>query len=236
MANTAQDIIQDALETLGVYAAGETVSSADAARALFVLNKMIDEFSAQNIYIYNVVTTTCAVVSTTSVYTIGEGTGATITAARPPKIEMGDAAATFTTAGGSNPVNVVAAVQFQALQAYSPATSTPDTLYYDPTGYPNGKLNLLPLPSASGTLSFGAWQRITSYTTLSASYTLSDGVQDGITTNLAVMLKPYFVQANLDPTIAAAAAQAKDFLRYQGQLSRSMFKRFVLNSNPAAQQ
>ena len=49
---TALDIIIDALQKLGAYAPGETLSDADAQRGLSVMNDMLDTWSNETLMIY----------------------------------------------------------------------------------------------------------------------------------------------------------------------------------------
>lgn len=232
MATTAQDLIQDALEMLGIYSPGETISTADSARCLFVLNSLLDELAAMNIFVYALTPTTVTIASGTSAYTIGPSNTPAVVAARPDKITMGPGAASITVGGTASPVNVVSSIEFQALSAANPTSGTPDTLWYNPT-YPQGTLNVLPAPSANGTLNFTAWKRIVSFPDLSeTSFTLALGVLDGVRDNLAVAAKTYFRDAQIDPVIIQRAMASRDFLRYQGQTSRAMFNRFVLSTNP----
>lgn len=228
---TAIDLIQDALEQLGVYAPGETISEADAARVFFVLNATLDEMAAQNIFIYQLTPLTANLVVNKAAYTIGPNS-ADITSARPSQITYGQSAASATISATLSEVNVVSAIEYQALLANAPLPGRPDTAWYNPT-YPLGTLNLLPAPSAVGTLIFQAWFRIVQFATLSQDYEIAVGVLDGLRDNLAVAAKAYFTSAQLDPIIAARAMVARDFLRYQAQTSRAMFNRFTLASNPA---
>ena len=227
----ASDIVQDVLEMLGVYSPGETVSSADAARVLSVLNAHLDELAAQNIFVNQIAAVTgAALTAGKSIYTIGP-TGADITAARPERIVYGAGAASVTVASAVTPVRVVSSIEFQSLAAYVPAAGLPDTLWYNPT-YPLGTVTLLPVPANSGTFSFNPWVVLSFFSTLSTSATLTTGVLDALRIGVAVKAKSYFRDAQLDPVIAASSAEAKDFLRYQSQTSRAMFKRFTLSTAP----
>lgn len=228
---TALDLIQDAMEMLGIYAPGETISTADAARCLFVLNALIDELAAAHIFLYALNTQSVTLAQGTAVYSIGPSNAPNIVAARPDKITRGPGAASVTISGTTSPVNVVSSIEYQAYLAANPASGTPDTLWYNPT-YPQGSLTLLPTPSATGTLSFTAWQRIAAFAGLTNGFTLAPGVLDGLRDNLAVSAKTYFRDAALDPIIIQRAMASRDWLRYQGQTSRAMFNRFVLSSNP----
>lgn len=226
----ASDITQDVMEMLGIYSPGETVSAADGARLLALLNQHIDELSAQQIPVYQITAATGTLTAGKSVYTIGL-IGADITAARPDRISSGDGAATVTIASVTTNLKVVPSIEFQARSAYNPASGTPDTLWYNPT-YPLGTITLLPNPSAGGTFAFNPWSVLASFATLSTAATLAVGVLDALRIGLAVKAKSYFKDAQLDPVIAATAVEAKDFLRYQSQTSRAMFRRFTLSTAP----
>lgn len=227
----ASDIVQDVVEMLGIYSPGETVSSADGARGLFLLNSMLDELAGENIFVYQAPPSTGNVLTAAKASYLVGLIGADITLARPNKISYGEGQASVTIAAATTPVKVVSAIEYQSLLAYAPAPGTPDTLWYNTT-YPNGTLNFLPVPSATGTFSFNPWSILTSFASLSTNVTLAPGMLDALRTNLAVYSKSYFRDAQLDPIIASLAAMAKDFLRYQGQTSRGMFKRFTLSTAP----
>jgi hypothetical protein len=226
---TAADIIRDALEAIGVYSPGDSITAADNGRALSLLNAMLDQWAAQTIFVYSVVSLTCPVVQGISQYTISES-GVNVTAPRPDRIAYGPGAATITVGTTATSVNVVSAIEYQSLQAYGNDQGTPDTLWYNPT-YPRGTLNLLPTPSAAGTLTFAAWQRLFSFTE-EADVTLAVGVLDALRDNLAVEAKPYFTDSQINPILIQSAATSKDFLRYQSLNSRASMNRFTLTTNP----
>jgi hypothetical protein len=221
----ALDIIQDAYELLGVYAPGDTISAADSSRAVSVLNSLIDEWAAQNLYVYSLNALAAAVTSGTAQYTVGES-GASVTAIRPDKITYGNGAASLTIGSATTPVKVVSAIEYQVLAGAAPASSQPDTLWYDTSTYPNGTLNLLPKPSANGTLTFTAWQRILSFPLQTTAYTLAVGVYEALRDNLSTKLKPYFTDSQLDPLVVEGAMTAKNALFYQSVGSRAMMTRF----------
>jgi hypothetical protein len=227
----AQDLIQDSLEMLGVYAPGETISSADAARGLSALNIIIDEFASQLLFIYQFVPYTFATVAGTAIYSIGQSAGVTIVATRPSQIVTGEAEAKITISAAETPINVVSAIEFRSLAGYSPPGSTPDTLWYNPT-YPNGTITLLPTPNAVGTVSFNAWEILQSFANLNSSAQLAVGVQEVLTDMLSVKLKSYFSEGVLNQVVAARAMGARDILRYQSMRSRATFNRYALSTNP----
>lgn len=236
---TAAALIQDALEELRIYAPGETASQADFARGFDLLNNMIDELAAQSIYLYDLTSLSFDVLAAISKYTIGPAGRVMIAAPRPDRITYGPAAASFVIPANppaapnaiTSPVNVVSAIEFQSLQGYYPIQDVPDTLYYQ-AAYPYGVLNILPVPNVFGTLSFTAWQRLAGFAQPSTDANLAVGVEDMIRNNLAVYLKPYFADSQLNPAVIVLAKEAKDFLRYQSLNSRAMMNRFTVSSAP----
>lgn len=228
---TAEGLIQDALEDLGIYDPGDQVSAADAARSLFVLNAFIDKLSAESIYIYSLNTETLPIVTGTSSYTMGPG--GDIDSYRPDRVTYGSNTASIVVSGATTPVNSVSAIEYQALAASAPLPGLPDTLWYNPT-YPKGTLTVLPEPADDGVLTFQAWQRIITFATLQTSYSPAVGVLDGLRCNLAVELKPYFTSGNLDPGVAARAAGSREFMRIQGTGSRAMLNRYQLSQMSSA--
>lgn len=234
MSIVAQDLIQDAVEMLGIYAPGETVSSADAARGLIALNIIIDEFASQLLFIYQQTPYSFTTIIGNPIYGIGQGAGSTIPATRPSNIVYGDQAASITITSSTTPINVLSSIEYKSLAGYAPASGTPDTLWYNPT-YPNGTLTLLPAPSQVGVVTFNAWQILQAFANLNTSAVLAVGVQEVLTDMLAVKLKSYFSEGILNPVVAARAMGARDILRYQSMRSRATFNRYALSTNPAKQ-
>ncbi len=218
-------IIQDSLERLGVYAPGETITDADASRGLVVLNELIDELSDEYLYIYDQLTTTITLVIGQGAYTIGVTGSPSIMQTRPVRINMGPGQATATIATVPTAVNVVSAVEWNSIEGIAPGTGTPGTLFYD-ARYPNGILNVSPVPNAVGTLVFQAWEPLTGFESLFVrDVTLTPGGLETLVSNLAIKLKTYFTQAVIDPTVAAGAITSKQNLRHTNLLSRAMIGR-----------
>lgn len=217
---TATDVAQDSLEKLGIYAPGETIAAADASRCLTVLNDMLDHWADEYLSAYSLIPTTIALVIGQSSYTIGTIAGTSINQQRPTKVNFGPGAALL----GAVPINVVSAVEWQAIQGLATQSGTPDTLFYDPQ-YPIGVLNVAPKPVAGGNLVFQAWTPLRSFPDLTTSYTLAAGVDEALKTNLAVVLQSYFSGANLSPMVVAAATLAKQSLRHSNSPSKAYIGR-----------
>ncbi len=222
---TALDLIQDSVERLGVYAPGETMTAADSARGLIVLNDLVDEWSDEFLYIYDLVPTTITLVAAQGSYTIGVTGTPSIAQQRPVRISMGPGQATATIAAVETPVNVVSAVEWNAIESIASGVGTPDTLFYD-ARYPNGVLNLAPVPDAIGDVVFQAWSPVTVFASLfDPDVNFSPGTLETLKSNLAVKLKTYFTAAVIDPVVAAGAITGKQNLRHTNLLSRAMIGR-----------
>lgn len=225
---TAQDIIQDACEKLGVYAPGETISSDDANRGLIVLNDLVDEWLGERIPLYVVDTLAFPIVAGQWAYTIGFSNVANIAAIRPDRIleGVGKASVTITASGFTSAVDVVSAVEWDAFYA-SPDDpnyqATPDRLAYDPA-YPLGLLRLAPVPNAAGTVSFGRFFPFTGFAALATAYAMAPVQDSALRYNLAVALKPYFQTGNLPAEVIALAPHTKMQLRYGNRLSRATIR------------
>lgn len=232
MATTANDLIDDALEMLGVKSPGDPTDAADQQTMLLVLNALLDELAAEQVFVYGTTALSLTLTINRGIYTIGNTGAPDINAPRPPAIAMGPNAASLLRTGVTYPLNVVSAIEYKAALANAPVPGTPNTLNYT-DGYPLGTLKLLPVPAVVYALTFQSWVRILSFPTLTTGYTLAVGVFDCLRQNLAVSGKTYFRDAAIDPLIIQAAVVSRAFLRLQSINSRAMLDRFQLPTNPA---
>lgn len=229
MSISAQTLITNAFQSIGVYAAGQSLASTDSTIGLTVLNMLLDEWANENIFVQQYTATTLTITPIKASYTIGP-TGADLTAPRPNNIEYGPGAASCTVSAVTTAVNVVSQIEWASIFSISPGTGTPDTLFYDPT-YPRGILNLSPTPNASGTVTFNAASVLSSFPTLGTTAILAIGVQNAVQNNLALDLLPYYRSlAQPNPRLMADGAEGKDFLRYGSITSRAMMGRRLITT------
>ncbi len=225
---SANQIIADALEKLGVYAPGETPAIADLNRGLTALNDMLDQWQNESLFISSLTTLTLNLSNGAGTYSIGpSGASANITTGRPPRIQAGPGAGSIAYSGSATPLNVVSQLEWSAIQSRSPINGLPDTMFYDPQ-YPVGILNFSPTPNAAGMVAtFYGFAPFTRFAALSTSAQFSQGTADALKNNLAIYIKPYFgdVSVTIDPIVAARAETTKEFLRMSGVTSRAMVKR-----------
>lgn len=209
---TALDIVTDALCMLGVYAAGETVSDADAEQALTRLNDMLDSWSNESLTCYAILEQSVALVAFQQSYTIGTSGGANINATRPIRIKDEPGSAFIQDSNGNNyPLDVVSREVWNLIgnRSESVNANVPDTLFYDPQ-YPLGVLNFFPEANIGGyTAYWDSYLQLTDFADLAAEASLPPGYDLALKTNLAVHMKPYHTGAQLDPEVKLQAMESK---------------------------
>lgn len=213
---TALDIIQDALEMLGVYAPGDTISNADASRSLVVLNDMLDSWSNESLSCYNIDEQSGTFVVGQSQYTIGPG--GFINGTRPIKIQD-DAGSAYLldTNGNKYMVDVVDRKMWNIKTTAVENSNLPNLLFYDQQ-YPLGVLNFWPTPNEGYQFFFNSFAQISDFGNLYSSANFPPGYSRAVKSNLAIELAPYFRDAQINPIIVARAMESK------GNIKRSNMK------------
>ena len=189
-AATARDLITSALSDMGILAAGETPTADDARDALDALNRLLDQWAAENLTIFTVTRTTHAITSNDNTYTVGP-TG-DIAIVRPvffESIKFQDTSVSPTIEYNLVPHTEDSWAQVRIKELTS---VFPNSYYYNPT-YPNGTIYLWPVPtSATLELVLYAWTAVAQLASLSASMALPPGYARAIVKNLAVDLAPAY--------------------------------------------
>ncbi len=191
---TALSLIQDSLEKIGTYSPGETVSDADAERALIVLNDMIDSWSTESLTCFTILEQTTTLIPGKSAYTIGTVGSPDINDTRPIRLRAGPGAAYLQDSNGNSyGVEVVSKMKWNMIGNRSPTTTSniPDTLYYS-TDFPLGTLNFFPTPNQGIAAFWDSFLQLTEFANLAADVTFPPGYQLAIKDNMAIMLCPYF--------------------------------------------
>jgi len=193
------DVIADALRELGVLAAGEVATADDANSGLLALNRLVDQWAAEELQIYQTTRTTWSIVSGTSSYTLG--TGGNINIARPVFIDH----INFQNTGSSPTIEYqMSPLTDDAYSRIPIKTITapfPTSYYYNPT-YPTGTVILWPVPTSTtlqGVLY--APQAVAEFAGLTTAITLPPGYRRMLVKNLAVELAPSYerpVMSKLD--------------------------------------
>lgn len=204
---TARTIIQDALEMLRIHAPGEDASQPDMARGLSVFNDMIDSWSNESLACFAWLTQTFTLVSNKSQYTVGPG--GDINGTRPLRVtDAPGGAYLLDTNNNRYLMDVVDQLTWNIRTTATANSNLPDTLWYD-SQFPLGIINIWPTPTMGFTCSFLSYLQLNEFTTLDTDVGFPPGYKLAYTTNLAIAMKAYFKDANLDPAIVQRASESR---------------------------
>jgi len=207
---TALEIITAAMQQCQIYAPGEPISAPDQQTGLFLLNGMLDSFSAgETLTCFADTTVSKLLTPNVTRYSIGS-VGADITAVRPIEFPEGYGYAWTLDANSNNyPINIVTHYEWNLISNLTQNFSTyPDTMWYD-AQMPLGYINLYPVPTGAPFTLYLTYPQILANLTLDQTFSLPQGYQEMIMSNLCVRLKPFFIQAQLDPLIYELAKESK---------------------------
>jgi len=200
---SALDIISDALQLLGIYGQGSTLTAADAELGRTTLNDMLDSWSNESLSCFAILTQSTVLVPGQQTYTIG--LGGQINATRPIRLINAAGSAFIRDASANDyPVRVVQQDSWNLIGLKTTTSQIPNTLFYDPQ-YPLGIINLFPIPMLAYTLFFDSYLQLIDFSTLTQTVVLPPGYTLALKTNLAVALKPYFLDQQIDPIVIERA-------------------------------
>ena len=204
---TCLDVITDALELLGVYSPGDSISAADLSRSLSVLNDMMDVWSNESLACFDWETQTFTMVPGQYQYTVGPG--GFINGTRPLRVSDAPGAAYLLDASLNRYLmDVVDQLTWNIVTTAVADSDLPNIFFFD-AQYPLGIVNIWPTPSSSWTCSFLSYRQLGDFAAPSAAFSLPPGYKRAITTNLCLSLKPYFASAQIDPLIIKEASETK---------------------------
>lgn len=224
----AQQIINVALQELGVLAVGETPSADLSNQALTRLNLMLDAWGARNVSV-RATTQFTGLVSGLSPYSIG--TGGTLNTTRPMSIVAADIVYL-----SQQNLTIPLDCSMKVTQYYMFSDRTfiqglPRLLFYDPQ-MPLGQIYLYPNPDQAYNLDLRMVVALAEIATLATNFSLEPSYFNAIALNLALELAPGLVNAAVAPrTIENAKNLFKVLLR---ECQPSMFIASDFGQGPKA--
>ena len=209
--STASQLIQSALERIGAYGTGQTMTAADSARGLDQLNKVLDSLSNESLACFAFTENSLVLTPGKTQYTIGSSSSADINTTRPLRLREGRGAAyTNDSNGNTYPLDVIPQAQWNTIGNRTSQTQSdiPSLLFYDPQ-FPLGVLNLWPTPTIGYTIYFDSLLQLARMANLTQAFSLPPGYELMIETQLAVQLWPFFKKGELTRTLVNQANNAK---------------------------
>jgi hypothetical protein len=203
---TVQDLINEAYILTGDLALeGQSLTSAETAYAVLLLNDIIDEFSLDKLLAFARTKLTLPLTISQQSYTIGIGGNFNVD--RPINIQS----ASIFYLGQEYPLNIIQLQQWQNIIQKSDKSNIPIFLYMD-NAFPLNNLNLYPIPMANADLIL---YTPTPLTTITDANLFSDipfpiGYKKALKFVLAEEL---LIGKQSNPVISQKANEAKDYLR-----------------------
>lgn len=198
---TRNDAIQEALELIGVLAAGETAPAADITSAARSLNMMLKTWQADGLHLWRQTEGSLTLVSGTQSYTMAAGGDFTV---RPLRI----LSARLRISSVDTPLMEMSRQEYFDLPLKS-TSGRPTGYYYDP-GRVTGRLYVWPTlaSGSSGTIEFTYARALEDMDAAGDDFDLPQEWFEAIAYNLAVRIAPKF-GGPAGPDIVALAAMFK---------------------------
>lgn len=207
------DIITNAMLEIGVLAPGETPSSPEATFALSKLNRLLDNWNAEELFVYDVQFTRLTLTPNKNPHTIGP-VGADFSAnPRPVDVEFANLILTDQSPEIRKPLGLIDDIQWASIRVQSLATQYPLYMHYH-RDWPNGQILLWPVPTYSYDIELVTRTSFNSFVALTDPISFPPGYEDAMTLTLAESLCPTFTKA-LDAVLANKASEARARIKSQ---------------------
>lgn len=208
---TARAIIQDALTEIGAYAAGETMSSADASLGLLRLTNQIDSWKADRLTLAVQTRVTYTIPAGINTVTIGP-TG-TIVTQRPVWIS----GINYINPGTNPEVETMLGPMdddsYRVLTIKQQTSTLPQQFYYNPNDT-NGTLFFWPTVTQNVGIALYLPQGVTDPTTLDSILIGPPGYQEAFMYQLALrLMQPFARKATDCPNLSIMAANAFEAMK-----------------------
>ena len=199
---TVLQLIEDALGLTNAVGTDQTLTADESTDALRVFNDLVEDWSTQNLAVWDQANQTFNTIANQGTYTIG--TGGDWATTRPVHIEP----VAFSTVNGAT-FPCVAMTQEEAnLIAVPTQTQEYPTRFLYVNDYPLGLITLWPVPSAVTPVTFSINRVLAQIPAVGTTVAFPPGYAKAVKYALAVELAPVFGQKTTTyPDVMAIAAQ-----------------------------
>ena len=186
---TATSLITSALDDLGIYSVGETLSAADLSDGRRRLNAMMSGLALQSLTIPAEVRETFTVTANTSTYTIGSG--ADFNTIRPIKVLRAGLLYNTLSPTVERPCSLLTEQSYANISIKAQTSTEWIAVYYSPTFATSnyGTIYLYPTPTtADNLLVLYFLQPLVEFADATTSYQIPPGYEEFLSYNLALRL------------------------------------------------
>ena len=183
---TGSEIFEAALQEIGVLAAGEVPSAADAELLRRKFNRMVGTWNTQRRFVVYEKHQQFTFGTSQQSYTIGP-TGADFTSDRPLRLERVKLVLTASTPDVDLPLENLQVGEYADLSVPTLSSTIPTKIYYEPT-FPSGTIYPWPYPTVtSNKLELWWWTKLSEIAEadVTTEYSLATGYDDALTLSLA---------------------------------------------------
>lgn len=202
-------VVSNALIEAEWLAQGENPEAQDANFVLGKINDLLDEWSAQERYVFAKLFSLFTLTPGLSPHTIGPGVGATFALAQRP-VRIDGCTIVLANSDGTTtdiPVNTTRdADWWNFVRIKNLQSQIPTDLYYEPD-VPNGSLYFWPVPNFNYQTRVESWQAIQQFATINDALVLPPAYRKAITLSVAEELSG---PRSNDVKLALKAAEARE--------------------------
>lgn len=206
----ATQIITSALDTIGAYGVGESLTAEDADASLRRLNAFVSSIAIQPLTIPVIRREVFDVVANTSTYTIGDG--ADFDTSRPSLIQAAALLLNTSSPAIEIPLGLLTDQGYQSITMKTQTNTLFTNLYYNATFTTSGwgTIFLWPVPTtADNDLVIYRPEQLTEFADLTTQYQIPNGYEEMFVYNLAVRLcAPFGRPLNDDVRMLAKSSLA----------------------------
>lgn len=217
---TGQSVVTFALEQIGVYGVGQTLSASDANTGLRRLNAMISSLGIQALSKLVVAREVFDLVANQSSYTIGPG--ANFNTTRPTSLQNATLLLNSSSPSIEIPLALLTDQAYQNIRLKTQTNTLPTAVYYQPTfttsGY--GTVILWPVPdTADNDLVLYFQQSLVTFANLTTEYYWPEGAEEMLGYNLALRLCAPYARPVPDTVGQMAKSSLATFKRANTRMS-----------------
>ncbi len=217
---TATTIITSALDLIGAYGVGESLSADDAASGLRRLNAMMSSWAIQPQTIPVIRREVFDVVANQSTYTIGSG--ADFNTSRPSMLTNAALLLNTSSPAIEIPIAILTDDMYAAIAIKTQTNVQFTSIYYNPTFTTSGwgTIFLWPVPTtAANDVVIYRPEQLSEFTNLTAQYQVPNGYEEALSYNLAARLAAPFGRPLNDDVRSMAKQSLANIKRQNTKMS-----------------